>query len=359
MLLSPRLATALTGGIRARGHRLGGAPESAENGTYVLSPNATSLGLTPETALFDGANQEWRLFDGTAPLEMPGDVGPEVIAPNSPTDFCSQGDQSGFSIFNVSVPSLVSFPVPLDQPGRTDAGIIIAPGGGYRFLSWTKEGTRVAKWLNSIGFSAFVLKYRVPCNSVETHGKSIIDAQRAVRQLRAQSTRMGLNKSRIGLMGFSAGGFLASDAATSGAAWYHDIDPVDRQSDYLPDFLLQIYGYGAPPSRGVRPLPTFIAIAEDDPCVEASGAELVSEIFRNRFPTQLHELHIFSKGNHGYGDCSLFVNGGISQPVCAWTVNAQLFLENVLGIQRYLSHQPIIAPPLSHPPMIAAAANEP
>jgi len=203
-----------------------------------------------------------------APRELPGDAGAQFIQQNDPSDFCAEGDRAGYSILNVSDPTIVPFIVPMDTEGRRDGAVIIAPGGGNRFLSWTKEGTEVAKWLNSIGISAFVLKYRVPTNSAETHMKTIIDAQRALSLVRYRSERYGLNKSRIGVGGFSAGAFLMGEVSEATRRAYQKTDAADEEN-FRPDFSLEIYGYGHMPMHAP---PTFIAIAQDDPCVGPRGA---------------------------------------------------------------------------------------
>jgi acetyl esterase/lipase len=237
----------------------------------------------------------------------------------------------------------VPFLVPQGQEGRLDAAVIIAPGGGLQFLSWNKEGTRPAKWLNSIGVSAFVLKYRVPHNSIQTQIKGITDAQRAVSFVRYKAPELALNSSHIGFMGFSAGGYLTGLVASTASRSYKPIDEVDAVS-HRPDFALEIYGVG--PIAEARPPPTLIVTTTNDPCVNSSKATAYHAHLEQTYPDVLHELHVFSDGHHGYGDCSLYVQGNLWEPVCAWTVNAQVFLDEVLGIQKRLSHKPMVAPPL-------------
>jgi acetyl esterase/lipase len=332
------------GAIVARGHPDSAPMPTATPGSYVLGPTLERLHVNTENALLDGAPEEWKIFDGPAPLEQPGDADRQLLIPNDPTDKCSAGDRSGYSILNVSEPTLVPFVVPQGQANRLAAAVIVAPGGGDRFLSWTKEGTRVARWLNSIGISAFVLKYRVPHNTVETRPKGIIDAQRAVSFVRSRASRLGLNATSIGFMGFSAGAFLTADVATTVSRAYAPVDKVDVTS-HLPDFALEIYGYGRP-GTGMPP-PTFVVVAQNDPCVPPEGALLYNAYLKATFPDTLNEMHIFADGHHGYGDCTVFVSGNTFEPVCGWTVNAQLFLEKVLGLHRSLGNQAMVAPPIA------------
>ncbi|WP_221031143.1 alpha/beta hydrolase [Actomonas aquatica] len=121
--------------------------------------------------------------------------------------------------------------------------VIVCPGGGYWGLAYDWEGTDTANWLNSIGVTAIVLKYRTPedVSNVKPWLSPLLDAQRAIRLTRAHAAEWGIDPTKVGIMGFSAGGHLASTAATHfdagdpGAA-----DPVDRLSS-RPDFAILIY----------------------------------------------------------------------------------------------------------------------
>jgi len=329
------------GEIMARGTSPGGSVPSLTPDEYILSTAAEEYGLTLETALMDGGTDEWPLFEaGKAPGELLGDAGPELIQRNDPSDRCAGGDIAGFSILNVTDPTLVTFVLPEYHPGRTDIAVIIAPGGGNRFLSWTKEGTSVAKWFNSIGISAFVLKYRVPANTFETGEKTSIDAQRAVSLVRHRASGLGLNTSRIGFMGFSAGGGITADVSTATSRSYEPADDADEFS-FHPDFALMIYASGNPFNAPHAP-PTFIAGARNDPCVAVEGLEAYFLALQANQGN--HELHVYNTGQHGYGDCTLFVATGHLEPVCAWTLNAQLFIDSILGIQRPLQSTALSLP---------------
>jgi acetyl esterase/lipase len=134
-------------------------------------------------------------------------------------------------------PSITPYLLPKGTGSGT--AIVICPGGGYQNLSMDKEGSAVAKWLNSLGVSAFVLKYRL--GPRYHHPIELGDAQRAIRTVRARAVEYGLQADRIGIMGFSAGGHLASTAGThydagNGAA----ADPLDRPGS-RPDFMVLCY----------------------------------------------------------------------------------------------------------------------
>jgi acetyl esterase/lipase len=134
-------------------------------------------------------------------------------------------------------PTLTAFLAPPARAVRT--AVIVCPGGGYQHLAIEKEGSDVARWLNSIGVSAFVLKYRL--GPKYHHPTGLTDAQRAIRTVRAKAAEYRVEPDRIGIMGFSAGGHLASTAGTHfGAGNASAADPIDRASS-RPDFL--ILGY--------------------------------------------------------------------------------------------------------------------
>lgn len=117
--------------------------------------------------------------------------------------------------------------------------VIVCPGGGYQNLAFEKEGTDIAKWLNSLGISAFVLKYRL--GPKYHHPAMIEDAQRAIRTVRSRAGELRVQPDRIGIWGFSAGGHLASTAATHFDAGHPNAaDPIDRAGS-RPDFAILSY----------------------------------------------------------------------------------------------------------------------
>jgi acetyl esterase/lipase len=134
-------------------------------------------------------------------------------------------------------PSLTPHVVPAGR--GTGTAVIVCPGGGYQHLSMDKEGEQVAAWLNSIGVAAFVLKYRL--GPRYHHPIELGDAQRAIRTVRFRAAEFRVDPARIGIMGFSAGGHLASTAGTHFDAGKPDAaDPIDRLGS-RPDFLVLCY----------------------------------------------------------------------------------------------------------------------
>ncbi len=222
-------------------------------------------------------------------------------------------------------PTLNMYPAPVEKANGT--AVIICPGGGYWGLAFAHEGIEVAKWFNSMGITAFVLKYRLPDNSIMVD-KSIgpmQDGQEAIRNVRRHAKEWGIDPHKIGVMGFSAGGHLASTLSTH----YNEkvYDPVDNTSA-RPDFSLLIYPVismdttithggsrynllGDNPSQeqvkrfsnelqvNNETPPAFLVHSMDDDAVPVQNSiEYGLALKRSNIPC---ELHLYEKGGHGYG----------------------------------------------------------
>ena len=221
-------------------------------------------------------------------------------------------------------PTLTIF-LPSEKPvGVT--GVIVCPGGGYQNLANNHEGRQVANWLNSLGIAAFVLKYRL--GPRYHHPIELGDAQRAIRMVRSDAAKYGVAPDRIGILGFSAGGHLASTAGTHfDAGKSSDPDPIERVSS-RPDFL--VLGYPVisfttpythqgsrknllgdnPDPKLVENLsnelqvtprtpPTFLFHTNEDKGVPAENSVLFYLALRKAGVPA--EIHIFEKGPHGVG----------------------------------------------------------
>ena len=176
---------------------------------------------------------------------------------------------------------------PAARPNGT--AVVVAPGGGFSILAIIHEGRDVARWMNERGVTAFVLRYRVGLESREAGQKAAIeDGLLAVRTVREKASEWKLDPKRIGVMGFSAGGYLAAGVATQYA-------PPSR-----PDFAIPVYA-AAPENYQVPPdaPPLFLAVAYDDRdrMVQSSLSLLENWKKANR-PA---ELHVFADGGHGFG----------------------------------------------------------
>lgn len=185
----------------------------------------------------------------------------------------------------------------------TGAGVLVIPGGGHSEIWMDHEGYNVASWLSSHGIAAFVLKYRLAREAGSTYtveGTELSDTQRAMRLIRSRSSAWKIDPSRLGVLGFSAGGELAALVSTrSGEAVSGDQDAVDSQSS-KPSFEGLLY----PAIPKDMPLskdtpPTFLACgANDRPGISDGVPELYLSMKRAGTPV---ELHVFSGVGHGFG----------------------------------------------------------
>jgi acetyl esterase/lipase len=223
----------------------------------------------------------------------------------------------------IDKPSLASYLVPAGR--GTGTAVIVCPGGGYSGLSMDKEGDQIARWLNSLGVSAFVLKYRL--GPKYHHPVELGDAQRAIRTVRSKASEYRLLPDRIGIMGFSAGGHLASTAGTHFDAGDAAAgDPIDRLSS-RPDFLVLCYpviSFGEFAHQGskrnllgenpdpklvaglsnetqvtAQTPPTFLFHTNADNGVPVENSVLFYMALRKAGVPA--ELHIYERGPHGVG----------------------------------------------------------
>ena len=205
------------------------------------------------------------------------------------------GDDDILRIQQMPVPTLQKVPVVKSPKGKV---VIVCPGGGYQILAVNHEGTEIAQWLNALGYTAYVLRYRVPDN----REGALQDVQRAIRIARAENPGK-----QVGVMGFSAGASLTARAATRfQLPSYTATDETDTQSA-RPDFAALIYPaymdegehHTLTPELTIteQTPPFFVFQTADDPY--GNSALVISQALRNhKIPVQ---LHIYEKGGHGYG----------------------------------------------------------
>lgn len=201
---------------------------------------------------------------------------------------------------NIHNPSITVFPAPKDK--ATGAAVLVCPGGGHRELVFNAEGKEAAEYLNSIGVTAFVLKYRLAREdnspySIETHVKD--DAYRAMRTVRSRATEWNIDPNRIGMLGFSAGGeVVALIAYSPGEGNPSAPDPIDRANG-KPNFQMLIYpGPNFIPEVIPKDAPpVFLLAANDDPCCAGSTFLLLQ---RYRAANLAVEAHIYTQGAHGF-----------------------------------------------------------
>lgn len=249
--------------------------------------------------------QVLELWPKGAPGEK-GTIGEEVDT-TKPTDGLIAGKRL-IRLGNVSKPTLALYKPAPDKD--TGAAVLVCPGGGYHILAMDLEGTEVCEWLNSIGVTGVLLKYRVPKRpDMEKHAAPLQDAQRALGLIRQKAPELGINPQKIGVLGFSAGGHLAAALSTNYEKRNYDtLDAADSVS-CRPDFTVLIYpAYLTVKEQNdkVSPEltittntpPAFLAMAADDP-VRIENVLFYSLALKNqKVPA---ELHVYPTGGHGYG----------------------------------------------------------
>ena len=260
--------------------------------------------------------------DTIIPLWPKGEI-PNSISSNE-SEVHKRGDI--LVISNVQVPTIEVF-LPAKQ-NATGEAMLIFPGGGYGILAYDWEGTDIAKFLNGKGIAGIVVKYRLPSEVFQTnkHNVPLIDAQRALRMVRYHSKDFNITSEKIGIIGFSAGGHLASTLGTHfEESVYNEIDAIDKESA-RPDFM--VLGYpvismgpmthegskrnllGNTPTQElqdhfssekqvtINTPPTFLFHATDDTAVPVENSLLFYNALKDKGVSAT--MHIYPKGGHGF-----------------------------------------------------------
>ncbi|GAB4048022.1 alpha/beta hydrolase [Spirosoma litoris] len=235
----------------------------------------------------------------------------------------SETDANGIlRISNVSVPTITAY-LP-SKAKMTGAAVMICPGGGYGILAASHEGSDIAHWFNEMGVAAFVLKYRLPDPAIMTNQQEVplMDAMQGMVLIRQNATRYGIDPTKIGVMGFSAGGHLASTLAT------HYNRGAKANELAKPNFAILLYPvitFGEKAHTGSRDKllgklntspelvayysnelqvtaqtpPTFLVHSEDDKAVPVENSiSFYLACLKNSVPA---EMHLYPTGGHGYG----------------------------------------------------------
>jgi acetyl esterase/lipase len=208
---------------------------------------------------------------------------------------------------NVTTPTLTLYPA---QGENTGATVVVFPGGGYRILAWDIEGTEACEWLSASGITCVLLKYRVPgTGPYPTSSAALQDAQRTIGLVRSHAAEWHIDPNRIGVLGFSAGAYLAAALGTTfDQRLYAPLDAADELS-FRPDFSVLIYpGYLALNEQNfalnpaIQPSektpPTFLVQTEDDPVHVENAVVYFMALKEAMVPA---ELHIYAQGGHAYG----------------------------------------------------------
>jgi acetyl esterase/lipase len=271
-------------------------------------------------ASLDGAPLDLDLYPGNPPgAPLAGD--PDVLVKK-------EGDPI-VRLTHVQKPGVRVFLPPKER--ATGAAVVICPGGAYRILAIDHEGYQIAEWLNSIGVAGIVCKYRVSdkVGAAYQHPVPLLDARQAVRLTRRHAAEWGIDPHRVGIMGFSAGGHLASTVLTLFDKPLNGEDAADfAKMEHKPDFGVLIYpvismveafghrgsgdtllGKDATEDQrraissdlhvSAQTPPTFLVNAQDDSAVPPLNAmSFYSAMCRHNVPG---ELHVWEKGGHGFG----------------------------------------------------------
>lgn len=262
---------------------------------------------------------------------------PAAVPNSKPTDVQESGAESGV-LKGITKPTLEYYKPASDK--ASGAAVIVIAGGGYGVVVYKGEGINTAKALAEKGVAAFVLKYRLPSDAIMTDKKigPLQDAQQAIKRVRENAAQWGIDPTKIGIMGFSAGGHLAATAATHFEKAY--IDNTSNTS-LRPDFQILVYPVismrdslthggsrdnllGKTPSRQDIDLfsnelqvrantpPTYLTHAADDKLVDVDNSiAYFEQLRRQKVPV---EMHIYPKGDHGF----IFRHPGWMEPLFAW-----------------------------------------
>jgi len=292
-----------------------------------------------KTALWQPAAGHTQLpvWPGTPP-----DARPMPGAESMKTGHKLFGGKPIIGVYNVSRPTMTVY----SPAGKnTGAAIVVFPGGGFEGLAIDLEGTEVCDWLTSEGITCVLLKYRVPSVPYDWHCDCrpddfavsvppLEDAQRTLRLVRLHARDWHVDPQKVGVIGFSAGGFLVAETSTRFKhRLYAPVDAADRESD-RPDFALAIYpGHLATDSDKLNPNvpvssdtpPTFLVQAEDD-YVDGVNQSLVyyAALAKAHVPA---EMHLYAHGGHAFG-----LRPG-RFPISGWPKLAEAWLETIGVIQ--------------------------
>lgn len=240
-------------------------------------------------------------------------------------------------VFNVSTPTITLFPA--RRPGN-GAAMLVFPGGGFQVLAIDLEGTEICDWMTAKGITCILVKYRVP--KTDTYGdgdchcqvtpkvlRALQDAQRAIRTVRARAAEFGVNPAKIGVIGFSAGGYLVAQTSNIFTPAYRPVDAIDRVSS-RPDFAIAAYpGHLCMRDTHFNPTirvtkrtpPTFIVQNWDDRTDAVCNSTMYARALDAAGVPA--ELHLFAKGDHA------FALRRTGHPVDMWPSLAERWLHEI------------------------------
>lgn len=301
----------------------------------ALLPSCLTLATLLIPAPSVGQSRAWQPPPGLVTLPLWPSVAPGATTALPPErDMTTANDNliAGRALIrlgNVSTPTLTVYPPKANNSG---AAVVVFPGGGYQILAIDLEGTEVCEWLNGIGVTCVLVKYRVPNSGpLPKSPAALQDAQRAMGMVREHAAEWRIDPARVGVLGFSAGGHLSAALSTHfDTRLYPRQDAADDRS-CRPDFAVVVYpGYLALPDRQMatnpeitpskQTPPTFIVQAEDDPVHVENATNYFLQLKQAGVAA---ELHLYAEGGHGYG------LRHTELPVTRWPVLVQEWLATI------------------------------
>jgi acetyl esterase/lipase len=285
----------------------------------------------------------WQPPSGLTQVPIWPKVGPDVSDISRPAESVlvaatPEAIEGGTSeaVFDVTSPTMTVFP----PSGRnTGAAMIVFPGGGFKAVVITSEGTEICNWIASKGITCVLSKYRVPdsahhwddhckCHVTPKVPRALQDAQRTIKLVRAQAQTLHIDPHKIGVIGFSAGGYLVAQTSNIFEPVYKPVDEIDRVSS-RPDFAVALYpGHlcrGNTLDPGIRPTkqtpPTFLLQAWDDPVDGICNSTIYARALNEAGVPA--EVHLFAKGGHA------FALRHTEDPVAMWPSLAEAWLKEI------------------------------
>jgi acetyl esterase/lipase len=322
---------------RSQWVRAAGTEDVMKSWIIALSLLVACIGAHAKTTVWQpsAGHVQTRLWPGTPPDARPV-PGPEYVA----TGKKLIGGKTVTGVYNVSQPTMTIY-----APTATNTGtaVVVFPGGGFQGLAMDLEGTEVCDWLTIRGITCILVKYRVPSAPYEwqcdcrPHNRalsvpSLQDAQRTMRLVRFHAAQWHIDPHKVGVLGFSAGGYLVAEISTNFARHlYAPVDAADRESA-RPDFALPIYpGHLAMDDGTLNPNvpvsrdtpPTFLVQAEDDDVDGVNQALAYYAALKDAHAPV--EMHLYAHGGHAFG------LRPTSTPITRWPVLAEAWL-NTIGM---------------------------
>jgi acetyl esterase/lipase len=282
--------------------------------------------------------ETWQPSSGQVQLPIwPGAVPDATAAPKAEAVGAAAGHGGWVQVTDVSRPTMTVYP---PRGRNSGAAVVVFPGGGFRVLAMDLEGTEICDWLTARGIACVLLKYRVPggnhhwdekcqCSITPKVPRALQDAQRTIKLVRSRARELNIDPDKIGVIGFSAGGYLVAQTSNIFAPAYKAVDAVDKLSS-RPDFAIALYPghlcraggrFDASIHVTRQTPPTFLLQAWDDPVDPICNSTLYArELDKAGVPA---EVHLFAKGGHAFGLRDK------EHPVSSWPSLVENWLEDI------------------------------